>query len=172
MGRRIVLFASAALAVFVISRCHNNDTVTNPAPVPQVTGVPTATPMPGVPTMTPRPGNPTATPMPGNPTPTPAPQPAMATVIVGMNGSFSFTDQQSGGNTTTIHAGNSVHWVWQSGFHSVTSGSCSGACTPDGMFDSGQGSGMTFDHTFPAAGNFPYFCTVHGAIMQGMVVVQ
>jgi|RhiMetdeSRZDD1v2_1073273.scaffolds.fasta_scaffold15970_7 plastocyanin len=176
MGRRISLYAAALLAIFAIAifavvRCSNdNNTVTNPGPVPQ----PTMTPRPGAPTATPMPGNPTPTmtPMPGNPTPTPQPQGGAATVDVGVNGAFNFVDRTSGTSTTTIHAGNSVHWVWQSGFHSTTSGTCNGGCTPDGQWDSGVGSGMTFDHTFPMQGTFPYFCTVHGSIMQGTVVVQ
>ncbi|MGE5414645.1 MAG: plastocyanin/azurin family copper-binding protein [Syntrophomonadaceae bacterium] len=31
---------------------------------------------------------------------------------------------------------------------------------------------MTFSHTFSQAGQFPYFCTVHQSMMQGMVIVQ
>jgi plastocyanin len=31
---------------------------------------------------------------------------------------------------------------------------------------------MTFSHTFTQAGSFPYFCQVHQALMQAMVVVQ
>jgi plastocyanin len=31
---------------------------------------------------------------------------------------------------------------------------------------------MTFDRTFPTAGTFPYFCTVHGSMMTGTIVVQ
>ena len=33
-------------------------------------------------------------------------------------------------------------------------------------------SGSTFTHTFPAAGDFPYYCEVHGSMMQGTIVVQ
>jgi plastocyanin len=33
-------------------------------------------------------------------------------------------------------------------------------------------SSGTFNHTFPSAGSFPYFCTVHGSLMTGMVVVN
>lgn len=84
-----------------------------------------------------------------------------------------FIDQQSGSNTTTIHPGGTVQWVWVNGTHSTTSGTCAGGCTPDGVWNSGIGSaGMTFTHTFNQAGSFPYFCEVHGALMQGMVVVQ
>src|SRR5262245_17941275 len=169
MVRRLVLGACVVLAMLAGSRCNDNDTVTGPAPVPQ------ATPTPGGPTLTPTPpGAPTATPTPPTaPTATPTP-PATTTAMVdvGAGGGNTFRDQQSGSTTTTINAGDSVRWVWVSGIHSTTSGSCTGACQPDGAWDSGAGSGMTFTHTFPQAGTFPYFCTVHGSMMQGTVIVQ
>ncbi len=150
--------ALAVLAIAVAASCHHDsNTITGP--------MVTATPMPGVPTATPAPGVPT-------PTVTPVPAGQTATVQVGPGGSLSFVDQQSGTSTTTIHPGDTVQWVWVSGFHSTTSGSCAGACTPDGRWDSGSGSGMTFSHTFPQAGQFPYFCTVHQSLMQGIVIVQ
>ena len=169
MGRKVLLSTAAvAFAILAGLRCSDSNTVTNPGPVP----APTVTP--GGPTVTPMPGNPTPTPTPppGNPTPTPVPQPATATVTVGANGGNVFLDSQSGNSTTTIRVGSTVHWVWQSGFHSTTSGTCTTACTPDGQWDSGVGSGMTFDHTFSAAGTFPYFCLSHQAMMQGTVIVQ
>jgi Copper binding proteins, plastocyanin/azurin family len=155
----------AVLAIVVAASCHSdNNTITGP--------MVTATPVPGVPTATPVPGVPTATPVPGIPSPTPTPGSQMATVQVGPGGGMSFVDQKSGTSTTTIHVGDTVQWVWVSGFHSTTSGTCAGACTPDGRWDSGAGSGMVFSHTFSQAGSFPYFCTVHQSLMQGMVVVQ
>ena len=148
----------AVLAIVVAASCHNDsNTVTGPIPAP------TATPVPGLST---------ATPVPGVPSPTPTPGSQMATVQVGPGGGMSFVDSTSGTSTTTIHVGDTVRWVWVSGFHSTTSGTCAGACTPDGRWDSGSGSGMTFSHTFTQAGSFPYFCTVHQSLMQGMVVVQ
>ena len=158
----------AVLAIVVAASCHNDsNTVTGPLPTN-----PTATPVPGQPTPTPVPGVPTATPVPGVPSPTPTPGSQTATVQVGPGGGMSFLDQASGTSTTTIHVGSTVQWAWVSGFHSTTSGTCSGVCTPDGKWDSGVGSGMTFSHTFSQAGSFPYFCTVHGSLMQGMVIVQ
>ena len=32
--------------------------------------------------------------------------------------------------------------------------------------------GDKFQHTFPAAGSFPYFCEVHGKVMAGVVEVK
>ena len=151
--------AGVFLGVMVlVAGCHHdNNTITGPM-------VPTATPVPGAPTATPVPGAPTPTPMPGGG------QTEM--VQVGTGGGTVFTDQKSGNSTTTIHVGDTVQWVWVSGFHSTTSGSCSGSCNPDGVWNSGAGSGMTFSHTFTSAGTFPYFCLVHQSMMQGTVVVQ
>ncbi len=98
---------------------------------------------------------------------------ATRTVEVGQGGGLSFRDEESHTSTSTIHVGDTVTWVWDSGFHSTTSGSCGGSCTPDGQWSSGDHSGpFSFSHTFNAAGSFPYFCSVHGAVMQGTVVVQ
>ena len=94
---------------------------------------------------------------------------ATRNVRVGQGGGFRFTDDVSGNSTTTIEVGDTVHWIWVSDVHSTTSGTC---CTGNGLWDSGEHSGITFDHTFNAEGSFPYFCTVHGTMMTGMVVVQ
>jgi plastocyanin len=77
-------------------------------------------------------------------------------------------------STITINAGETVNWVWMSGPHSTTSGSCpGGVCAPDGIWDSMIHSPpQTFSHTFPAAGTFTYYCRVHLASMQGTVVVN
>lgn len=159
--RNIGLFG-AFTALALLAGCHDDsNNVTGPQPLPATTPIPTARPM-----QTPTPAPPSQ--------PTPAPPSQAATVTVGAGGGFSFADQQSGTSTTTVRVGDSVRWTWASGPHSTTSGSCSGAgCQPSGLWDSGTGSnGMTFSRTFTQAGNFPYFCTVHGAMMQGTVVVH
>lgn len=116
---------------------------------------------------------PSATPTPSVPTPTPS---VFHDVYVGQAAGGAranvFVDSGSGTATTTIHAGETVRWVWLSGTHSTTSGACPLGCVADGLWDSGVVSGTTFQHTFPSAGTFPYFCLVHGAMMQGTVVVQ
>jgi plastocyanin len=113
---------------------------------------------------------PTATPVPPAPTPTPAAQTAI--VSVGQGG-MNFVDQNSGSSTTTIHVGDTVRWNWVGGFHSTTSGTCSGNnCQRDGKWDSGEGSGKTFSFRFTQAGTNNYFCTVHGAAMTGVVQVN
>lgn len=75
-------------------------------------------------------------------------------------------------STVNINQGDKVHWAWISGTHTTTSGTCPGGnCTPDGVWDSGTKSSGSFEFTFNAAGNFPYFCEVHGSSMTGRVNV-
>ena len=166
MSRRILVGVVFALAALASSRC-DDDTISGPMPTL------TATP-PGAATSTPTPpGAPTSTPTPPGATPTPTPpQTANRIVNVGQGGGFAFVDQVSGTSSSTIAAGTTVEWVWVSGIHSTTSGTCGATCTPDGTWDSGAGSGMQFSRTFNQPGTFPYFCTVHGAMMQGTIVVQ
>jgi plastocyanin len=100
---------------------------------------------------------------------TPTPPPAAAHMVsVGMGGN-QFVDGQSGSNVTTISAGQTVTWNWVAGPHSTTSGNC---CSPDGKWDSGVRSSGSFSQMFPSAGSFPYYCTVHGSMMTGMVMVN
>jgi plastocyanin len=92
------------------------------------------------------------------------------TVHVGAGGGFTFTPA-----IQTIFVGDTVHWVWDSGLHSTTSGTCSDqfTCTPDGSWTSGNlFSPATFDHTFSSPGTFPYYCAVHLGMMTGTIVVK
>ena len=70
--------------------------------------------------------------------------------------------------SVSIQPGDTVQWLWKSKSmpHSVTSVS-------NGLFNSGvqQSNTFTFSHTFPVAGTFPYFCTVHAQLMKGTVTV-
>jgi plastocyanin len=103
--------------------------------------------------------------------------------MVGGGGSLSFSPANA-----TVTQGATVHWVWSDTSipHTVTSGS-PGA--PDGQFcslDSGTAvnaqtcnstsyahtAPFSYDHVFDQPGNFPYYCTVHGAAMTGMVTVM
>ena len=78
--------------------------------------------------------------------------------------------------TITIHVGQSVVWRnMDSVQHSATQGTCSGnTCSPTaggfdtGILNPGQTSGAI---TFNTAGTFHFYCRVHGAMMQGDVVV-
>ena len=70
---------------------------------------------------------------------------------------------------STIHVGDTVQWVWVNGtplddLRHLRRRSC----TPDGIWNSGAGSGMTFSHTFSQAGTFPYFCRSTRRLMQGI----
>src|SRR5262245_48985317 len=105
--------------------------------------------------------------------------PTLHTVTVGPQGSLSFSPAM-----LTIKAGDTVRWVWASSFHNVVSGQVVGGVEmADGNFcvpnDTACGSapllntGATYDHTFPVAGTFPYFCVPHGSLgMVGTIVVQ
>jgi plastocyanin len=97
------------------------------------------------------------------------------TVNVAANGTFMFDPM-----ALTIHVGDTVHWVWGSGGHTVTSGA---NCMADNKFCSPgdtscatsatSSAGTTYDHKFTQAGTFPYFCIPHcGFGMTGTVVVQ
>jgi len=90
--------------------------------------------------------------------------PSMNTVIIQDN---SFSPMQ-----ITVGVGRPVVWRNQgSTAHTVTSGTP--ASNPGKLFDSGTinpGSGFTF--TFSQAGEFVYFCKIHGTVMSGVVVVR
>ncbi len=121
-------------------------------------------------TRTPTSPGPTAT---RTPTATPT-QPAGGIRIVNVGqGGMNFRDTVTGTSTSTIPVGTTISWVWVNGLHSTVSGSCpSGNCTPNGIWQSTEDSGITFDHTFATAGTFPYYCSVHGSPMQGTVIVN
>jgi len=118
----------------------------------------------------------------GSPTPTPTPPPSGGTtrvVNVGATGNV-FTDAVSGNSTSTIHVGDTVQWSFRTGPHTTTSGTCSGlggyygddTCDPDGQWDSSiRNTNATFSHTFNTAGDFHYYCSVHGSMMTGLVKV-
>lgn len=82
-----------------------------------------------------------------------------------------FGDTSFSPSSVSIKPGDTVQWVWKSKSmpHSVTSGNG----VSNGLFDSGvqQSNTFTFSHTFPIAGTFPYFCTVHAQFMKGTVTV-
>ena len=66
-----------------------------------------------------------------------------------------------------IMAGQKVCWVNNSGIaHTVTSDN--GGFTGGGSLP----SGMTVVVTFPAAGSYPYHCSIHPATMTGTITVQ
>src|SRR6266498_2818630 len=148
MRRSLLLVVTAALMLFDAACGDNNSSPTQPV----VVTPPAATPTPG-----------------GQPTPTPPPSSA-ATRIVNVGPGNIFMDSQSTTSTTTIKAGDKVQWNFVDSIpHSTTSGTC---CTPSGLWDSGVLSSGSFSHQFTASGTSPYYCTVHGAMMTGTVVVN
>jgi plastocyanin len=75
-------------------------------------------------------------------------------------------------NTIQVKVGDTVTWTnTDDALHTVTSGSG----TDENMgaeFDSGMmATGKTFEHTFSAAGEYPYFCVIHPD-MVGKVTVS
>jgi plastocyanin len=165
--------ALAAAALSGVLACSDSDGPTQPiVPTPTQPAAASPTPtQPGSASPTPTPpvvSSPTPTP-PVAASPTPTPSTTSHNVIVGSGGGNVFFDAQSGNATTTIQAGETVLWTWNNGPHSTTSGVC---CTADGIWNSGTKNSGTFQHTFPSAGSFPYFCVVHGTMMTGTVVVN
>ena len=103
------------------------------------------------------------------PTPTPPPTGA-STRIVNVGPGNLFMDSLSGSSTTAIRAGDTVRWNFVDSIsHSTTSGPC---CTGNGLWDSGVRASGSFSRQFAQPGTFPYFCTVHGSMMTGTVVVN
>jgi len=93
-------------------------------------------------------------------------------------GASTLTDDAYSPNPIEITVGQTVVWTNDDTvFHTVTSGSL-GASDAGKLFDSGlagptalTSKGKTFEHKFDNAGDFPYFCTLHPA-MVGTVAVK
>jgi len=91
--------------------------------------------------------------------------PATATVLVGPGNTLTYAPA-----TVDIRAGGTVTWNWAAGItmpHTVTSGD-----NPPAFAGSAVQMSGSFSNTFASAGTFGYFCTVHGRIMNGTVVVH
>ena len=74
-----------------------------------------------------------------------------------------FNTPGTNSNTTTINVGDTVHWVWKTNAHSVSSDT--GAWTDSGVHN----AGFTFDVPFATAGTFPYHCSIHSHGGGGMI---
>ncbi len=93
-------------------------------------------------------------------------------------GASTLTDNAYSPNPVEVTVGQTVVWTNDdSAFHTVTSGLI-GAADAGQIFDSGLAGpnaliskGKTFEHTFDTAGEYPYFCTLHPA-MVGTVMVR
>ena len=75
-------------------------------------------------------------------------------------GSSSLTTDAYQPNPLQVSTGATVTWTNNDAQpHTATSGE---NATPDGTFDSGiMAPAATFEHTFAAAGEYPYFCMLH-----------
>jgi len=93
-------------------------------------------------------------------------------------GSSTLTEKAYSPNPVEVTVGQTILWTNDdSAFHTVTSGTL-GAADAGQLFDSGlagptalTSKGKTFEHKFDTAGEFPYFCTLHPAMI-GTVVVK
>lgn len=98
-----------------------------------------------------------------------------ATIVPGAS---TLTDNSYSPNPIEVTVGQTVVWTNDdSAFHTVTSGTI-GTADAGKLFDSGLAGptaltvkGKTFEHTFDTAGEFPYHCTLHPA-MVGTVTVK
>ncbi len=169
------IFVVGAPDLFVTRTPSNTPTLTPTGPTPTNTVTATATFTPtatqtGTVTATRTPIF-TRTPSPSR-TPSPTPPPGLRFVSVGQDGS-NFVDGESGTNVSTIQVGTTIRWNWIAGRHSTTSGTCQPNCLPDQLWTSGQlDPPSTFSRQFNQVGTFPYYCTVHGNMMTGTVVVN
>ncbi len=83
---------------------------------------------------------------------------------VGDSPTISIQDQRFNPDHVTIEEGDTVTWVWDDGDmpHDVSG---------DGFESEVQTEG-TFSHTFEAAGDFPYVCTLHSGMSGTVTVVE
>jgi len=87
-------------------------------------------------------------------------------VDVGPGFQLIFRDTYSGTNETVINVGDSVRWVWRSGYHTTTS--------YDNLWDQEISSVQrTFTYTFNQTGVYEYYCIPHELVgMVGTVRVR
>ena len=101
--------------------------------------------------------------------------PMTFTVLVAPGDSHTFSP-----SALSIRVGDTVHWVWEAGGHTVTSGTGGNAddlfCSPSDASCAGAQTsrlGSTYDHVFTTPGTFPYFCRPHfGSGMTATIDVQ
>ena len=89
--------------------------------------------------------------------------PALATTTLAATNTIQIFNNDFGSAPSThidptINLGDTVRWVWVSGFHSTTA-----APGQSEVWDSvPQFAPFTFNHTFNNLGTFGYYCSVHG----------
>src|SRR6188472_2069010 len=94
-----------------------------------------------------------------------------------VSGASTLTDTAFSPNSIEVTVGQTVVWTNDdSAFHTVTSGTA-GAADAGKEFDSGltgptalTSKGKTFEHTFNRIGDYPYFCTLHPAMVGNVIV--
>ena len=92
-------------------------------------------------------------------------------------GASTLTDTAFSPSSIEVTVGQTVVWTNDdSAFHTVTSGTA-GAADAGKEFDSGlkgptalTSKGKTFEHTFNRIGDYPYFCTLHPAMVGNVIV--
>src|SRR6188472_422994 len=92
-------------------------------------------------------------------------------------GASTLTDTAFSPSSIEVTVGQTVVWTNDdSAFHTVTSGTA-GAADAGKEFDSGlkgptalTSKGKTFEHTFDRIGDYPYFCTLHPAMVGNVIV--
>ena len=92
-------------------------------------------------------------------------------------GASTLTDTAFSPSSIEVTVGQTVVWTNDdSAFHTVTSGTA-GAADAGKEFDSGltgptalTGKGKTFEHTFDRIGDYPYFCSLHPAMVGNVIV--
>lgn len=106
----------------------------------------------------------------GYPTPVPMMTPMATGQVMVVMRNIAFNP-----STVTIRVGQTVVWRNDDAApHTTTSGTCpGGVCTPMAGWDSGTlNPGQSFAHQFNTPGTFSYYCRIHGAMMQGTVMVM
>ncbi len=87
---------------------------------------------------------------------------ATTTVQVGQQNGGTAAIDQFNAASTTIAAGDTVHWAWFSNpfGHQVVSYAQTGG-VPNWQSAVLTGAGQSFDHTFSTLGVFTYYCSIH-----------
>ena len=91
------------------------------------------------------------------------------TTHAGRNQQVAMQDYVFAPESLAVAVGDTVTWVNQGAAqHSATSGEVG---APDGKWDSGLlSTGGSFMHVFTAAGNYHYYCLLHGSMgMKGVI---
>ncbi len=74
----------------------------------------------------------------------------------------------------TVTEGDTVRWMWSSGFHTVTSGASPSSSDAGQLFNAPLDSGhISFQYRFTTPATVPYFCNFHFASgMIGVITVN